>query len=63
VLAKLGIPVTYSDLFGVGGSAWLDGLALPQPYRGKVGWVWFLCRNYTLSALPHPCTILPIWPI
>ena len=36
VLAKLGIPVTCTDLFGVGGSAWLDGLRLPQPYAGKV---------------------------
>jgi hypothetical protein len=36
VLAKLGIPVTCSDLSGTGGSAWLDGLRLPQPYAGKV---------------------------
>ncbi len=36
VLAKLGVPVTCSDLFGVWGNAWLDGLALPQPYAGKV---------------------------
>ncbi len=36
VLAKLGIPVTCSDLFGTWGSAWLDGLDLPQPYAGKV---------------------------
>jgi transposase len=36
VLAKLGIPVTCSDIFGVGGSIWLDGLTLPQPYAGKV---------------------------
>jgi transposase len=36
VLAKLGIPVPCSDLFGAFGSAWLDGLALPQPYAGKV---------------------------
>lgn len=37
VLAKLGIAVTCSDIFGVAGSAWLDGLDLPQPYAGKVG--------------------------
>ena len=37
VLAKLGIPVTCSDLFGAWGTAWLDGLRLPQPYAGKVG--------------------------
>jgi transposase len=36
VLAKLGVPVACSDVFGVAGSAWLDGLGLPQPYAGKV---------------------------
>ena len=36
VLAKLGVPVTCSDIFGKAGSAWLDGLGLPQPYAGKV---------------------------
>ena len=36
VLAKLGIPVTHSDIFGVHGQAWLDELKLPQPYAGKV---------------------------
>ena len=36
VLAKLGIPVSCSDIFGTAGSAWLDGLGLPQPYAGKV---------------------------
>ena len=36
VLAKLGVPVTCSDIFGTAGSAWLDGLGLPQPYGGKV---------------------------
>jgi transposase len=36
VLAKLGIPVPCSDLFGSFGPAWLDGLRLPQPYAGKV---------------------------
>jgi len=36
VLAKLGVPVTCSDIFGVAGSAWLDSLRLPQPYAGKV---------------------------
>ena len=37
VLAKLGICVPCSDLFGAYGSAWLDGLRLPQPYAGKAG--------------------------
>jgi transposase len=36
VLAKLGIPVPCSDLFGAFGTAWLDGLPLPRPYAGKV---------------------------
>jgi transposase len=36
VLAKLGVPVTCSDIFGTAGSAWLDALRLPQPYAGKV---------------------------
>ena len=36
VLAKLGIEVTCSDIFGAWGPAWLDSLALPQPYAGKV---------------------------
>jgi transposase len=35
VLAKLGIPVTCTDIFGVWGNTWLDGLVLPQPYAGK----------------------------
>ena len=36
VLGKLSVPVTCSDIFGVAGLAWLDGLSLPQPYAGKV---------------------------
>ena len=36
VLAKLGIAVTCSDIFGVAGNIWLDELPLPQPYAGKV---------------------------
>lgn len=36
VLAKLGVPVAVSDLFGVTGTVTLDALSLPQPYRGKV---------------------------
>jgi transposase len=36
VLAKLGIAVPCSDIFGARGSIWLDGLDLPQPYAGKV---------------------------
>lgn len=36
VLAKLGVPVTCSDIFGKAGAAWLDQLRLPQPYSGKV---------------------------
>jgi transposase len=36
VLAKLGIAVTHSDLFGTGGGLWLDQLVLPAPYGAKV---------------------------
>jgi hypothetical protein len=36
VLAKSGIPVTRSDIFGPRGGIWLDGLVLPEPYAGKV---------------------------
>jgi len=36
VLAKLGVEVSCSDIFGAWGSAWLDELALPRPYAGKV---------------------------
>ena len=37
VLAKLGVPVVPApDVFGVAGSASLDGLGLPRPYAGKV---------------------------
>ncbi|MGH3125127.1 MAG: IS110 family transposase, partial [Streptosporangiaceae bacterium] len=36
VLAKLGVEVTCTDIFGKAGSAWLDALRLPQPYGGKV---------------------------
>jgi transposase len=36
VLAKSGIPVSRSDIFGRGGGIWLDGLPLPPPYAGKI---------------------------
>jgi transposase len=36
VLAKLGVQVTCSDIFGVWGNKWLDDLRLPQPYAGKL---------------------------
>src|SRR5579859_1049140 len=36
ILAKLGIPVTCTDIFGTWGSTWLDELVLPQPYAGKL---------------------------
>jgi len=36
LLAKAGIPVTHSDIFGRTGGLWLDALALPQPYAGKL---------------------------
>ncbi|MDQ2875673.1 MAG: transposase [Actinomycetota bacterium] len=36
VLARLGVTVTCTGIFGKAGTAWLDGLRLPQPYGGKV---------------------------
>ena len=36
VLAKCGVPVTHSDIFGRGGGLWLDQLVLPSPYAAKV---------------------------
>ena len=36
VLAKLGIEVTCSDIFGAWGTQWLDESVLPQPYSWKV---------------------------
>jgi transposase len=43
ILAKLGIPVTCTDIFGVWGSTWLDGLELPQPYAGKMASLRKIC--------------------
>jgi transposase len=43
ILAKLGIPVTCTDIFGVWGNLWLDGLALPQPYAGKMASLRKIC--------------------
>jgi transposase len=36
VLAKCGVQVPMSDLFGVGGTRLLDGLALPKPYAARI---------------------------
>jgi len=36
VLAKCGVAVTHSDIFGTGGGLWLDALVLPAPYAAKV---------------------------
>jgi transposase len=47
VLAKLGVPVTHSDLFGVHGQAWLDELKLPQPYAGKIASLRQLAGGFT----------------
>jgi transposase len=41
VLAKCGVQVAVSDLFGVGGRDQLAGLALPVPYRARID---ALCR-------------------
>jgi transposase len=47
ILAKLGIPVTCTDIFGVWGSTWLDGLGLPQPYAGKMASLRKICAVLT----------------
>lgn len=36
VLAKCGVAVPMSDLFGVGGTELLDGLELPKPYQARI---------------------------
>jgi transposase len=36
ILAKLGVTVPCSDLFGTWGNQWMDSLGLPQPYAGKM---------------------------
>src|SRR2546430_7442061 len=51
VLAKLGVPVTCSDLFGVWGNTWLDGLELPQPYAGKVASLRTLATELTAEII------------
>ena len=50
VLAKLGIPVTCSDIFGVWGNTWLDGLELGQPYAGKVASLRALAAELTAEV-------------
>ena len=47
ILSKLGIPVTCTDIFGAGGSTWLDGLALGQPYAGKMASLRKVCAVLT----------------
>lgn len=37
VLAKCGVQVLMSDLFGAAGTALLDGLELPAPYAARIG--------------------------
>jgi transposase len=47
VLAKLGIPVTCTDIFGKAGTAWLDALRPPQPYAGKMSSLRMLIETHT----------------
>jgi transposase len=47
VLAKLGVRVTCSDIFGKGGTQWLDALRLPQPYAGKMSSLGMLIQTHT----------------
>jgi len=59
VLAKPGIAVPCSGLSGGFGSAWLDGLGLPQPYAGKTGSLrrltGWLTSEITQTAPCEPC--------
>jgi hypothetical protein len=48
VLAKLGIPVACTDIFGTWGNTWLDGLDLPQ--RGDLARVGLRQLNAGLSG-------------
>ena len=45
VLAKLGVQVTCTGIFGVWGSTWLDGLSLPSRTRGR----WPRCASSPAS--------------
>ena len=58
VLAKLGVPVTCTGIFGAGGCIWLDGLVLPQPYAGKMALLRkvcaLLCGEITVLTPPSP---------
>ncbi len=47
ILAKLGVPVTCTGIFGVWGSTWLDGLELQQPYAGKMASLRKICAVLT----------------
>lgn len=47
VLAKLGIATGCTDIFGKGGTQWLDGLRIPQPYAGKVSSLRMLIQTHT----------------
>ena len=62
VLAKLGIPVTASDIFGVHGQAWLDGLRLPQPYAGKVASLRHLAGGLTAEIRMLARSSATCWP-
>ena len=52
ILAKLGIPVTCTDIFGAWGSSWLDGLALGQPYAGKMASLRKVCALLAAEIIP-----------
>jgi transposase len=49
VLAKQGVKVSVSDLFGVGGQKLLDELALDTPYQARVGSLRRLIDAFTLE--------------
>ena len=63
VLARLGVPVACTDIFGTAGSAWLDGLGLPQPYAGKVTSLRHLTGELSGEITMLTEVIADLWPV
>jgi transposase len=62
VLAKQGVHVPVSDLFGVGGGKLLDGLALDGPYHGRVHSLRRLVERSRSRSTCGPRRLLRSWP-
>jgi hypothetical protein len=55
--------VTCTDIFGAAGSAWLDGLPLPQPYAGKVTSLRHLIGELATEITCCRVSSLTCWPV